>query len=163
MRRANKSWMAAVAGILLVGTLVGVVWARPHDRPQAKDITRKVTLAGADFIPRDDADNWWSNGNYVMCQADSCSYHAPVVFPCLPSVTVERVKLHVDDANATAYATASLMRAYPRAGGVIYLATVASPYQASGFIKTYSSSDINQVVWPSQRAYVSLPTHGPNV
>lgn len=29
MRNASKLWIAAVVGALLLGTLVGVVWARP--------------------------------------------------------------------------------------------------------------------------------------
>ena len=38
-----------------------------------------------------------------------------------------------------------------------------SPADASGGFKTYTSSAINKVVWPSQRAFISLTIHGTNV
>ena len=107
MGKVKRSWMAMVMGALLLGALVGVVWARPHDRPETQDITRKVTLTGADFIPSDESADWSNSGDYAYCNIGSCIYTAPVVFPCLPSVTVERIKLHVCDTNGGAAATAS--------------------------------------------------------
>ncbi len=163
MRRVSKSWMAAVAAILLVGTLVGVVWARPHDRPQGADITRKVTLTGADFNPAFYAHLWDNNGESVECQAAGCSFTAPVVFPCLPSVTVERIKLHVADNHATAHASATLHRTYPPTGVDVSLEYAKSPSGTSGGVRTYTSPNINQIVWPSQRAYISLWISGTNI
>ena len=164
MSRVNKSWMAVVAATLLLGMLAGVVWARPQNRPQAQDITRKVTLTGGDFIPADDTYDWFNQGGHVRCDSGSCSYTAPVVFPCLPSVTVERIKLHVNDANASAWAAASLWRAYPPNGVDVQMGSIGSPGPAtSGGVKTYTSPDINQVVWPSQRAYILLYFSGFNI
>ena len=163
MRRINKSSMAAVAGILLVGTLVGVVWARPQDRPQAQDITRKVTLTGGDFIPADDSDNWYNDGDYVKCESSTCEFTGPVIFPCLPSVTVERIKLHVSDSNNGALARAELYRAYPSTGADVELGEAVSPGGTSGGLKTYTSPNINQVVWPSQKAYIDLYISGTGI
>ena len=156
MRRANKSWMAVMAAVLLVAMLAGVVWARPNDKPQAQDITRKVTLTGGDFIPAYDYNNWSNGGGYVMCSLGNCSYTAPVVFPCLPSVTVERIKLHVNDPSADEWASATLARAYPSTGADVPLGNVISPYGISGGLRTYTSPNINQVVWPSQKAFIRL-------
>ena len=163
MRRANRSWMAVVAAGVLLGTLVGVVWARPNDRPQAADITRKVTLAAGDFIPSSDANDWWNSGYTIVCHSDFCSFTAPVVFPCLPSVTVERIKLHVADSNASAIAFAGLDRVYPPTGDHVILGSVQSPEGTSAGIQTYTSANINKVVWPSQKAYIVLQLFGPNI
>ncbi len=162
MRRANKSWMAVVAAALLLGTLVGMVWARPSDRPGAADITRKVTLTGGEFIVHDDGYDWHSNGAYVECTTNSCGFVAPVVFPCLPSVTVERIQLHVLDSNPTLWAEASLYRAKPANGADVLLGTASSPVGTAGH-QPWSSDPINKVVWPSQRAYIWLSIGGPNI
>ena len=156
MGSVSKSWMALVSAALLLGTLAGVVWARPHDRPQAQDITRKVTLTGADFIPHEDTDNWRVDGSQVSCKSGICYYHAAVVFPCLPSVTVERIRLHVHDGNASSYAWVKYYRAYPPTGAEVYAGEVLSPLGLSGGTKTYSSGAVNTVVWPSQRFYIWL-------
>ena len=163
MTKVNKSWMAVMAAALLLGTLVGVVWARPNDRPEAQDITRKVTLTGGDFIPNTDSADWWNEGTYVTCGTGSCWFTAPVVFPCLPSVTVERIKLHVNDSSSSAAAKAHLFRAYPPTGVDVVLGQAASPTGSSGGHSTYTSPNINKVVWPSQRAYVWLNIGGPNI
>ena len=164
MITVRKSWIAAVTGALLVGTLVGVVWARPHDRPQAQDITRKVTLAGADFIPADPDDRWGNNGNYAFSESGISHFTAPVVFPCLPSVTVERIKLYVYDGNGTYNACASLNRLSPRTGANPMLGSVCSPYGGStSDPQAFTSTNINQVVWPGQRAYIWLAINGVDI
>jgi len=163
MGRVNKSWMAAVAAALLLGTLAGVVWARPNDRPQAADITRKVTLTGADFAPNQDGMDSYNYGGHVYCNAVECTFTAPIVFPCLPAVTVERIKLHVDDDNASATASAGIWRANPSTGAETFWGSVASTVPTSGGIKTYTSADINKVVWPSQRAYIWLQINGTDI
>ena len=85
MRKVKRSWIAVVMGALLLGTLVGVVWARPHDRPDTQDITRKVTLTGADFIPSDESANWGNSGDYALCESGSCIYTAQWCSPaCRP-------------------------------------------------------------------------------
>ena len=162
MTMVKKSWMAVVAAALLVGTLVGVVWARPHDRPQAQDITRKVTLTGGDFIPHEEVDNWSNNGDWVRCDIGSCAFTAPVVFPCLPSVTVERIRLHVDDAHGSAFASVGLFRAQPTNRGDVWLGSASSPPGIVGF-QTYNSQPINKRVWPSQKAYIWLDIGGNNI
>jgi hypothetical protein len=155
--------MAVVAPALLLGALVGVVWARPQNRPRSADSLRKVTLAGSDFISHHDAANWWNDGGYVMCQGASCSFTAPVVFPCLPSVDVVRVRLHVTDSNATWTAIARIYRAYPPTGADVWLGEAESPPGTSGGVRTYTSANINQTVWPSQRAYIWLVINGPSI
>jgi hypothetical protein len=160
MTKIGKSWMAVVAAALLVGTLVGLVWARPHDRPQAQDITRKVTMTGGEFITARDGQDWQTTGEKVECDSGSCDFFAPVVFPCLPSVTVERIKLHVRDSNGSAQAVAVLYRARPETGADVWLGKAESPIGTGG-LQPWSSDPINKVVWPSQRAYIWLSIGGP--
>jgi hypothetical protein len=161
MRKPNRSWMAVAAAALLLGTLAGAVWARPNQGPQAADITRKITLAAADFIPSM-AGDWFNSGDYLYCNG-ICAFTAPVVFPCLQSVTVERIRLHVDDASDSWGVTAQLYRAKPPKGTQDLLANVSSPQGTSGGLQTYTSNAINKVVWPSQRAYVGLVLWDSNI
>lgn len=156
MKTMNKSWMAVVMAALLLGTLAGVVWARPSDRPAAADITRKVTLGAADFAPPNDEVDWFSNGQAIWCVAGSCIFQAPVVFPCLPAVTVERIRLHVVDGSPAGWAKATLYKAKPSTGGHWLQGSASSPEGVSGGLKTYTSADINKVVRPNQKAYISL-------
>ena len=162
MTKVRKSWMAVVMGALLLCTLVGVVWARPNDRPQAQDITRKVTLTGGDFTPSYDGEDWSTDGAMVTCIGSSCAFVAPVVFPCLPSVTVERIKLHVTDSNGSEQAVAVLYRTHPPTHGSVWLGTAQSPPGTAPF-QTFTSDPINKRVWPSQKAFISLVLTGPNI
>ena len=160
MTRASKSWMAVVSAALLLAALVGVVWARPHDRTQGADITRKVTLTGSDFSPHRNTDDWFNTGSVVVCFTGSCELAAPVVFPCLPSVTVERIKLHVYDNNGGQSANATLYRAHPSTGALVPLGEIESPVGTSSGLQTYTSPAINKVVWPSQQAFIWLEIEG---
>jgi hypothetical protein len=162
MERINKSWMAVAAATLLVATLVGVVWARPNDRPQAQEATRKVTLTGSEFTPRSEVYDWGTNGAYVQCNSGNCQFFAPVVFPCLPGVIVERILLHVTDNNGSARASATLYRAHPPTKGDVYLGKAQSPTGTAGH-QPWSSNPINHPVWPSQRAYIFLVIEGPGI
>ena len=162
MNKANKSWMAALAAALLVATMVGVVMARPHDRPQAQDITRKVTLTGADFVRAKEGNNGYNDGTYLRCDSGPCYFVAPVVFPCLPSVTVERIKLHVRDNDVGGKASVGLYRSYPPTGNHVYLGGAQSPSGIVG-LQTYTSDPINTVVWPSQKAFIWLTIDGPSI
>jgi hypothetical protein len=160
MKRADKSWMAVVAAAALLCTLVGVVWARPNDRPEATDSTRKVTLTGADFIPTTDSWDYVNYGGFVKCVSGECIFTAPVVFPCQVSVTVERITLHVNDANADEAAYADLYRANPSTGANTYWAEAKSPEGKSSGLQTYTSGAINKKVSPNQRAYIGLAITG---
>jgi hypothetical protein len=162
MNKLNKSWMAVVAAALLLGTLVGVVWARPHDRPQAQDITRKVNLTGGEFIPANEAQGWQNNGDYVSCDTGICSFFAPVVFPCLPSVTVERFIVYAEDNHATANLNAAMYRVYLPTKKQVYLGQAATPSGTAGY-QPYNSGAINKTVWPSQRAFIHLWIGGPSI
>jgi hypothetical protein len=162
MEKLSKSWVALVAAAALLGTLVGVVWARPHDTPDAQDITRKVTLTGAEFAVGGAGQQWQTDGSAVYCVTGSCYLVAPVVFPCLPSVTVERIRLHVADGNGSFYALARLYRAQPANHADVLLGQVSSPTGTAAF-QTWNSQPINKVVWPSQRAYVRLDIFGPSI
>jgi hypothetical protein len=161
MRKPNRSWMAVAAAALLLGTLAGAVWARPNDRPGAAPTTRKVTLTGADFTPVDNATDYYNDGYYLSCVTGSCHLNAPVPFPTLSAVTIERIKLTVNDANGASWMEADLYRAKPSAGASDFLGGVYSPLGTSGGVKTYTSDPINKVVWSSQRAYITLSV--PNV
>ncbi len=162
MAKVRKSWMAVVMAALLVGTVAGVVWARPHDRPQAQDITRKVTLTGADFVRAKEGSSGYNDGTYLRCDTVSCYFVAPVVFPCLPSVTVERIKLHLRDNNVGGKASVGLYRTYPATAGNVLLGNAESPTGIVG-LQTYTSNPVNEVVWPSQKAVIWLTIDGPSI
>jgi len=162
MRKISKSWMAVLAAVLLLSTVAGVVWARPRQRPQGADITRRVTLTGGEFITARDGQNWQTTGAVLECEGSFCHFFAPVVFPCLPSVTVERIRLHAEDGNGSAWVTANLYRAKPATQGDVLLGKAESPPGTAGF-QTYTSGPINKVVWPSQRAYIWLHIGGPGI
>ena len=164
MKKMKKSWMAVLAAMLLVGTLVGVVWARPNDKPQAADITRKVTLSSSAFIPAQPGENYSTSANYVTCTSGDCNLTAQVFFPCLPSVTVERFIIHVLDNIDPGYAVAELRRARPSNGQYVYgLYFTGSPAGFSNGLKSYASAPINMVVWPSQAAEIALYISSPNI
>jgi hypothetical protein len=160
MSSLNRSWMAVAAAALLLGTLVGVVWARPHDQTRAPDITRKVTLAGADFTSVDNIQPCSNHGNYVTCGPGGGAFVAPVVFPCLPSVTVTGIQLHVDDPADTVNIVAYLYREYPAKGVPQLLGVVNYPLGTTEGIETFTAKVDDEVVWPSQRAYVYLELEG---
>ena len=163
MKKVKNSWMAVAVCVLLASTVVGVVWAGPSDRPQAQDITRKVTLTGADFIPADEDRDWNTVGNYVECETGSCVFTAPVVFPCLPAVIVERFKLHVSDDDGLGMAVATMFRTNPSNGVNTFLSVAGSPEGTSGGLRTYTSGEINKMVWPSQKAFIHLSIGTPNI
>jgi hypothetical protein len=163
MTKLKKTWMALAVGALLLCTLAGVVWARPHERPQAQDITRKVTLTGGDFVRAKEGDKGFNDGTYLRCDIGECYFVAPVVFPCLPSVTVERIKLHVRDNNGTRAASAMLYRSNPPSGSAVLLGTVASPPGVVGHLQTYTSDPIDEVVWPSQKAILWITIGGQSI
>jgi len=168
MKRANWSWKTVLLAVVMLSTVVGVVWAGLHEKAQAAGGTQKVTLAGADFIPYDDGtdgNDWKNAGDFVACDLGNCAFVAPVVFPCLSSVTVERFKVHLYDGSACGYAYATLHRSKPSKGssttlgsqlGTTFEGTTADP-------TTLTSGPINKVVWPSQRAYVSVTITGPSI
>jgi len=157
MTRVRKPWMAVLIGALLVGTLVGVVWARPHDRPQAQDTTRKVVVGGGDFLPMNETTDYTTTGGWVRCDGATCYFAAPVVFPCLSAVTVERIKLHVYDPDAGGYAAAQMRRLNPNNGTTRTIGHVDSlTVDPTAKPETVTSPDINKVVWPSQKGFVWL-------
>jgi hypothetical protein len=163
--RVNKSWVAVVVAALLVGTLAGVVWARPDGSPRAAERTRKVTLGPGNFFPiTNGTTGVYSNvGDVLVCSSGYCQLSAPVVFPCLPSVIVERVKLHVFDNNGSEQALITLHRKIPSSGNDKILGGTGSPTGTSGGLQTYTSGAINKVVWPSQNAWIWLGIGGPNI
>jgi hypothetical protein len=168
MRRVNWSWMTMVLAVVVLSALAVAGWTGWHGQARAAAGTKKVTLAGADFIPYDDGvdgNDWHNAGDYVECDAGTCSFVAPVVFPCLSSVTVERFKLHLYDSSGCAYAYATLHRSRPSNAssatlgsqlGTTFEGTTADP-------ATLTSGPINKVVGPTQRAYVSVTITGPGV
>jgi hypothetical protein len=163
MRKVNRTWMAAVAAALLLGTLVGAVWARPGDRTQAQATTRKVTLAGGDFVPNNPTVNWYNSGYRVECATGACLFTAPVVFPTQSSVTVERIRLHVADYDGVEFAEAQLGRANPSAGSLTLLGVAQSPVGTTSGVQTYSSPAINKAVWPSHKAQIWLSIGAPGI
>ena len=163
MEKVNKSWMAVMAATLLLGTLVGVVWARPHDRPQAQDITRQITIPGGFFHPYVDGLDWANLGDHILMQSGAGAFTAPVVFPCLPSVTVERLILYADDENVTWDACAHLQRTRPQQGDEANMGYVCTSDTTTGVQPFIDSSINNAVVWPSHGVYIWLGISGPSI
>jgi len=159
----KKAWIAVVLGALLVGTLVGVVWARPNNRPSTAEPTRKITLAGADFIPTQDDWDYADVAQYITCDSGTCNFTAPIDFPTLGAVTVERIKLHVDDDNNPGFAYARLHRLSPSTGAAGDWGMASSPIGVSGGLQTFTGADTNRVVWPSQRAFIWLYIGSPDI
>jgi hypothetical protein len=139
MSESKKRSIAMVMGAMLVGILVGgVIWARPDQRAQAADSTRRVTVPAAFFHPNDEGLDYLNNGNYVEIESGQGIFTAPVVFPCLPSVTVERIILSVRDQNGTGIGNACIIN--------------------------YTDDTIDYpVVWPSQGPYLWLEIYGTNI
>jgi hypothetical protein len=163
MTKLNKSWMAVVAAALLLGTLVGVIWARPHDRPQAQDITRKVTVPGAFFHPSQEGVHWLNYGEYIKLLSGSATFSAPVVFPCLPSVTVERMIFYVDDQDGLDDSCVTLHRSRPWQGDSVMMGSICSSDTTTG-VQAFTTSNIyNAVVWPSHGVYMELVIDGNSI
>ena len=157
MEKLRKSWVAVIMVVLLLATLVGVVWARPQNRPQAQDITRKIVVLGNEFNPRYETTNYSNKGTYLSCDSASCYFSADVVFPCLPAVYVEQIKLHVYDKSSTGQAIVTLYRYTPSNKGNKALATAQTDVLGtSADPQVFTGNANNQLVWPSQKAYLWL-------
>ena len=163
MTNVKKSWIAGVAVALLLGTLVGVVWARPHDRPEAQDITRKITVPGAFFHPYEEGLSWHNEGLEIEVPSGAGIFTAPVILPCLPSVTVERLILYVEDNNTSANACAYLHRTRPQKGDEALMGSVCSSITPTDVQPFIDSSISPNVVWPSHGVYIWLDIGGPSI
>jgi hypothetical protein len=162
----SRHWMAVVMGALLVGVLVGeVVRARPDHSAQAADVTRRVTVPAAFFHPNDEGLDYWNNGNYVEMQSGQGIFTAPVVFPCLSSVTVERIILSVKDQNSGGIANAcvTLYRTKPNKGIENKMASVCSSGAQPGIINYTDDTVDYPEVWPSHGPYLWLELYGTNI
>ena len=159
----TKSWMAIAMGTLLVTTLAGVVWASPNDRPQTADITRKITIPGGFFIPYEDGLDWHNDGRYIRMESGAGWFTAPVVFPCLPSVTVESLTLYAHDTSMADDARVWLYRTRPDEGyeqEMGYIFTGGTTVDVGEFV----DGGINfPVVWPSHGVYLWLEIEGPGI
>jgi hypothetical protein len=160
----NKRWMAVVMGALLVGILVGgVMRARPHQTVQAADITRRLTVPAAFFHPATDDYDFGNNGLALWVYSGDGVFTAPVVFPCLPSVTVERIILSVRDQNGSANACVKLYRSRPNKGNEKEMASQCSGGSQPGVINYTDDTIDYPVVWPSHGPYLYLTIGGTNI
>jgi hypothetical protein len=157
----NKRWMAVVMGALLVGILVGgVVWARPGQSAQAADITRRLTVPAAFFHPVQDGMSYYNTGVELHMTSGSGIYTAPVVFPCLPAVTVERIIFSVEDQNSGVNACVTMYRTKPNKGNEKEMASVCSSGSGPGVINYTDDTIDYPVVWPSNGPYLWLNIPG---
>ena len=159
MTRVNKTWMSVVVAALLLGGLVGVVWARPKESPQSADIVRRVTIPAGFFHPAEDGLNWLNDG----ALAGQGAYTAPVVFPCLSPVTVKKITLSVEDHNASADACVSLHRMRPKRLRQWEMAMACSTGSVGGAINYDDSSIEYAQVWPADGPYLWLGIGGPSI
>jgi hypothetical protein len=160
----NKRWMAVVMGALLVGILLGgVVWAKPDQSVQAADATRRLTVPAAFFHTMSPGYNYWNNGDQISTDSGGATFTAPVVFPCLPSVTVERIILSVKDQNGSVNACAQLYRTKPNKGTQKQMAIACSAGSQPGVINYTDDTIDGPVVWPSHGPYLLLSIGGANI
>jgi hypothetical protein len=158
----KKGWIAMVMGALLVGTLIGVVWARTGHSAQAAG-TRKITIPAAFFHPADEGIDYYNNGNSLQVQSTTGIFTAPVVFPCLNSVTVERIVFSVRDENASTDACVSLYRTKPNKGTEKLMAYQCSAGSQPGVINYTDDTIDGAVVWPSNGPYLWLNINGTGI
>jgi hypothetical protein len=159
----DKRWMAVVMGALLVGILIGgVVWARPNQSAQAADHLRKVTVPAAFFHPANNDDDCQYGEYELYMNSGSGTFTAPVVFPCLPAVTVEKLIFSVDD-QATQNACVTLYRTKPNQGNQKQMANVCSSGSGPGVVNYTDDTIDYPVVWPSNGPYLMLSIFGPNI
>ncbi len=160
----DKRWMAMVMGALLVGMLAGgVVWARPGQSAQAADATRRITIPAAFFHPANEIYDYWNNGDYLEMNSGIGAFTAPVVFPCLPSVTVERIIFSVRDQHTDEDACVTLYRTKPNKGTKNQMGLVCSSGSQPGVINYTDDTIDYPVVWPSNGPYLYLVIEGLNV
>ena len=164
MKKLKRSWMAMLMGMLLLGTLVGAVWARPQNRPEAQNTTRRVTIPGAFFNPVSDLVDSYNSGNKIYMLTAYGHFTAPVVFPCLSPVTVERLILYADDGNPAMNACAELHRTRLPQGADVPLGWVCSPAGTTTGVQPFIDDTISpNVVWPAHGVYVWIEIGGPNI
>jgi len=161
MRR--KAWTAIALGVLVLTALTGLVWARQDARPQDQDITRKVTIPAGFFIPYEDGLNWHNDGGYIRMDTGSGIFTAPVVFPCLPSVTVESLTLYAKDHNPTYDAHVRIYRSRPPKGTEVEMGHIFTGGTTTD-VGTFTDGSISpDVVWPSHGVYLWLNVDGPAI
>jgi len=124
------------------------------NRPSEQHITRKVTMPAGFFIPYEDNLDWHIDGGYIRMESGNGWFTAPVVFPCLPSVTVESLTLYAWDTNAGNDVRVKLFRTRPDKEieqEMAYIFTGGTTIDVGEFV----DGGINfPVVWPSQRVYL---------
>jgi hypothetical protein len=154
----NKRWMAVVMGALLVGALIGVVWVRPGQSAQAAGGTRKVNIPAALFQPIREGRDWWWRSDHLEMNTGLGEFVAPVVFPCLSSVTVERIILYAYDDSGVGGTGAYLFRTKPNRGSIKRLGSAYTGWLATSSADptAYPSADINKVIGPSHGVYLYL-------
>ena len=159
----KKAWTAIAVGMVVVVAMTGLVWAGPNGRPSEQDITRRVTIPAGFFIPYEDGLDWHNDGGYIRMDSSVGWFTAPVVFPCLPSVTVESLTLYAWDNNGAKDARLKLFRTRPDQGfeqEMGYIFTGGTTVDVGEFV----DSGINfPVVWPSQGVYLWLEIEGPGI
>jgi hypothetical protein len=160
----NKRWITVVMGAILVGVLVGAVtWARPGRSAQAADHLRRLTVPAAFFHPNLPGVDYANGGDQIWLYSGTGEFLAPVVFPCLPSVTVERVILTVDDQHGSANACVWMYRTKPSRRTEKLMASVCSSGSGAGVVDYIDDSIVYPEVWPSNGPYLWLAIYGTNI
>jgi hypothetical protein len=160
----NKRWMAVVTGALLVGILIGgVVWARPGQSAQAAGHLRRLTVPAASFHPTSPGWDYANTGQWVVVSPSMGSFTAPVVFPCLNKVVVERIIFSVKDQNGSANACVGLYRTKPNKGTEKEMAYQCSAGNQPGVINYTDDTIDGPTVWPSNGPYLHLWMYGDNI
>jgi hypothetical protein len=151
-----------------MGTLVGVVWARPNGRPQAAATTKRITIPAGWFHPVAESYNYRNFGYYIESYFNLTSeyFTAPVVFPSGgQKFTVEKIALYAFDNNGAAqgnknacvilYKTNPLLGAGPT--NQYQMANACSTGSSATDPRTFTTTTINNnPVGTARGAYLRL-------
>lgn len=154
MKQVKKWWAAAILGLLLVATLVGVVLARPSARPKAA-ARQVMTVPAAAFVPIKDGIDWYNNGSYIQLDSGVGVLIAPVRFP--GKVMVKSITLYAYDNNDSHDVCAYLFRSRPSTGSELSMGTACSTGASGTDPRVFTTTLISpNRVTPKHVVYLEL-------
>jgi hypothetical protein len=164
--RVKKWWMPLLIGALLMGTLVGVVGARPNARPHEVPASwQKLTVPVQNCIPQEETMNYRHQADYLQCQSGSCLFFCPVTFPTEQAVTVKRLTLFAYDNDGTIghMASANLYKINPQRKNDVLLASVLTTTSPADAQVVRDSSIDNALIRRTQGPFLTVSSQGATV
>ena len=158
MKQVKKSWIAVLLGALLMGVLVGAVWARPGGRPRAAATTKKMTIPAGAFHPVDEGYEFYNDGSWITADTAGANFATHVVFPGGGDrFTVEKLTLYAYDKAMPANICVYLYRTNPTNGTESLMASKCSSGSSSTDPRSFTTTNINPSLATTPRGlYVLL-------